>query len=73
VFFDKQTPEELAAAITRFETMDWPEQLLRSHARGFSVEVFHARMRAFLSKIGARVRESSPLVAGMEEMEEKTA
>ena len=67
VFFDKQTPEDLAAAIERFEMKDWPEQLLRSHAGSFSVEVFHERMRAFLSKIGARMRDGSPLPASMEE------
>ena len=72
-FFNKQTPEDLTAAIERFETVDWPEQVLRSHAQGFSVEVFHERMQAFLSKIGARVRVSSPLIAGLEKMEKKTA
>ena len=73
VFFNKQTPEDLAAAIERFETMDWPEQVLCSHAQGFSVEVFHERMQAFLSKIGARVRVSLPLIAGLGKMEKKTA
>lgn len=73
VFFDRQTPEKLAAAIEKFETMNWPEKLLLNHAKGFSVEVFHARMQAFLSKIGACVLESSPLIAGMEAMEKRTA
>ena len=67
VFFDKQTPEDLAAAIERFEKMKWSQQLLHSHARGFSVEVFQARMRDFLSKIGARVRDNSALTLSMEE------
>jgi glycosyltransferase involved in cell wall biosynthesis len=67
VFFDRQAPEDLAAAIERFEKMNWPEQLLRSHASGFSVEVFQGRMRAFLKKIGARVRDNSPLAVNMEE------
>ena len=67
VFFDKQTPEDLAIAVERFEKMDWSVNLLRNHARGFSVDVFQARMRSFLSKIGARVRDSSPLIVNMEE------
>jgi len=66
VFFDHQQPEDLAAAIKRFEHIEWSEQVLRSHARNFSVDVFQMRMRAFLAKIGARVRESSLISLNVE-------
>ena len=49
VFFDRQEPEDLAAAIRRFERMDWSPAVLRQHVAGFSVEIFQARMHAFLS------------------------
>jgi glycosyltransferase involved in cell wall biosynthesis len=70
IFFDRQDPQSLAAAIQRFEEFEWSEKVLRSHARSFSVEVFQMRMRAFLSKIGARLHEGA--LASMD-MEEKTA
>ncbi|WP_254062158.1 glycosyltransferase [Acidobacterium sp. S8] len=67
VFFDRQEPEDLAAAIERCETIKWSEQIIRSHAKGFGVDVFQMRMRAFLTKIGARVRDSSPISLNLEE------
>jgi glycosyltransferase involved in cell wall biosynthesis len=70
VFFDRQEPESLAAAIQRFEEFEWSEKVLRSHARSFSVEVFQMRMRAFLSKIGACLHEG--LLTALD-VEEKTA
>ena len=64
VFFDRQEPEDLAAAIRRFERMDWSPAVLRQHVAGFSVEVFQARMHAFLSHIGAPVHHVVPVPHG---------
>ncbi len=64
VFFDRQEPEDLAAAIRRFERMDWSPAVLRQHVAGFSVEVFQARMHAFLSHIGAPVHDVVPVPHG---------
>jgi glycosyltransferase involved in cell wall biosynthesis len=55
VFFDTQTVESLADAIVRFEGVEWSSQHLRRHAEGFSVEVFQARFREFLARVGAPV------------------
>jgi glycosyltransferase involved in cell wall biosynthesis len=55
LFFDRQTPEDLADAIERFERHEWSPEVLRRHSEGFSVEVFHDRFRAFLRRIGAPV------------------
>jgi len=67
VFFDRQEPEDVASAIERFEMLKWSEHTLRNHARGFSVEVFQTRMRAFLSKIGAHVSDTSPFAFDIQE------
>jgi glycosyltransferase involved in cell wall biosynthesis len=61
VFFDRQEPEDLAAAIAHFERIEWSPALLRRHAESFSTEVFRARLRAFLGKVGAPVPESDTL------------
>jgi glycosyltransferase involved in cell wall biosynthesis len=61
VFFDRQEPEDLAAAIERFERMEWSPAALRRHAERFSVEVFQSRMHAFLAQIGAAVPDVVPL------------
>jgi glycosyltransferase involved in cell wall biosynthesis len=60
VFFDRQEPEDLAAAIQRFERMEWSPVVLRRHAENFSVEVFQSRIYAFLAHIGAPVRDVEP-------------
>ncbi len=66
LFFDRQEPENVASAIERLEKLKWSQQLLRNHARGFSVEVFQSRMRTFLSKIDARVNDIPALTLSME-------
>ncbi len=64
VFFDRQEHEDLAAAIQRFERMEWSPAVLRRHAEKFSVEVFQSRMHAFLSHVGAPVRDVVPMHRG---------
>jgi len=55
LFFDQQTPEDLAACIERFERYEWSPLALRAHAETFRREVFHDRMRNFLARVGAPV------------------
>ena len=52
VFFDRQEPEDLAAAIENFERQDLSPTALRSHAERFSIEVFQARLSTFLERVG---------------------
>jgi glycosyltransferase involved in cell wall biosynthesis len=59
IFFDRQDPEDLAAAITRFERIDYSQTALRRHAEKFGIDVFQARFRAFLAKVGAAVPETA--------------
>jgi glycosyltransferase involved in cell wall biosynthesis len=56
MFFDRQTPEDLATAIEQFEKQSWSPDELRRHADNFRVEVFNERFLAFLARIGAPVR-----------------
>jgi len=56
MFFDRQTPEDLATAIEQFEKQSWSPDELRRHAGNFRVEVFNERFLAFLARIGAPVR-----------------
>lgn len=58
LFFDQQTPESLMDAIERFEREEWSPSAIRAQAEGFSVPVFQDRMRRFLERIGAPVRDS---------------
>jgi glycosyltransferase involved in cell wall biosynthesis len=55
IFFDRPEPGDLAAAIARFEHIEWSPAMLRKHAEKFGIDVFQARMRAFLAKVGAPV------------------
>jgi glycosyltransferase involved in cell wall biosynthesis len=59
VFFDKQTTEDLAEAIERFEQLKWSSSSLRGHAEGFSAEVFRERFTSFLRRIGVPLYEPS--------------
>src|SRR3984957_13528075 len=61
VFFDRQEPEDLAEAIARFERIEWNPAVLRRHAEGFSTNVFQARFRIFLAKVGAPLPEAAVL------------
>ena len=53
VFFDEQTPESLINAIVKFEQQDWSPDRIRSHAKGFSREIFRAHFAKFLRRVGA--------------------
>ena len=48
VLFERQTVDALAAAIERFEGLDFDEQVLREHARSFAPERFRERMTELL-------------------------
>jgi glycosyltransferase involved in cell wall biosynthesis len=61
IFFDRQDPEDLAAAIRRFERIDWSPATLRHHSQGFGSDVFQARFRAFLAKVGAPILDPAVL------------
>jgi glycosyltransferase involved in cell wall biosynthesis len=59
IFFDRQEPEDLADAITRFERIEWSPAVLRRHAENFGIDIFQARLRAFLAKIGAPIPDAA--------------
>ena len=59
--FRSPEPGDLAAAITRFERIDWSPATLRRHAEKFGIDVFQARLRAFLAKVGAPVPDAALL------------
>ena len=61
IFFDRQDPDDLAAAITRFEAIHWSPERLRQHASNFGMDVFQERFRSFLAKVGAPVPDVSVL------------
>lgn len=51
LFFDEPTPESLAAAIERFEHLEWDPARLRSHAATYDRPVFVRRIREFLTNV----------------------
>lgn len=55
MFFNAQTPESLMEAMQKFDKADWDPQIIRKHARQFSVEAFGHRMRTYLDRIGSGV------------------
>jgi glycosyltransferase involved in cell wall biosynthesis len=57
MFFDQQEPESLVAALEQFEQLEWSGQALRQHAEKFGIDVFQARMSAFLTRIGVNLRD----------------
>lgn len=61
MFFDRQEPEDLVAAIECFERGDWSSAALRRHAEAFSIDVFQGRLRSFLATIGAPVPDRAPI------------
>lgn len=48
IFFKEQTPESLAKAIARFNSLRFVPKLLQAHAEQFSEERFIAQMREFV-------------------------
>lgn len=63
VFFDTQTPSDLAAAIQRFETMNWHADVLETHASKFGIDVFQTSFWRFLSRVGCPVSEQEGTLA----------
>jgi glycosyltransferase involved in cell wall biosynthesis len=61
LFFDRQTPEDLADAIDQFERRQWFPDVLTKHAESFSVEIFQDRFRSFLRRIGVPLPVTPPL------------
>ncbi len=60
VFFDPQTPEDLAATIERFETMSFDPAAIRAHALGYSDERFVDELRAVVAATLARRCDGRP-------------
>jgi glycosyltransferase involved in cell wall biosynthesis len=56
VLFDRQTPEALAAAIARFETLELDPRAPRENARGFGRARFRAEMAAVIAQAAEKPR-----------------
>jgi glycosyltransferase involved in cell wall biosynthesis len=50
VFFDPQTPEALAAAVEKFETLEFDSSVIRAHVLRFRPETFERRIREVVSR-----------------------
>jgi glycosyltransferase involved in cell wall biosynthesis len=61
VFFDQQTPTDLAGAIERFERQHWNPEVLARHAEGFGVDIFQDRVASFLRRVGIDLPALPPL------------
>lgn len=66
VFFERQTTESLAEALTRFDPCDYDAQDIRGHAEQFDSGLFRARIRAFVDEqldahLERRARRERPL------------
>jgi glycosyltransferase involved in cell wall biosynthesis len=51
VFFDEQTPESLADAVIRFDSMQFDREYIASRAKKFSVENFRKGINAAVSSL----------------------
>lgn len=51
IFFQKQTKEDLIAAIKKFEGLRFNEEEIKSHAQGFSKEEFKRKIKDFIQKV----------------------
>jgi glycosyltransferase involved in cell wall biosynthesis len=52
VLFDRQTPEALAAAIERLDSMSFDRDVIRANAERFSAPVFRSRFIELLQRLG---------------------
>lgn len=50
VFFDKQTPEDIAAAVKKFQKLSFDPEQIRAGARKFDKEIFKARIKEYIEK-----------------------
>jgi glycosyltransferase involved in cell wall biosynthesis len=48
IFFHEQTPEALAAAVKRFETLTFDSRSIRAHAEGFGAAAFETAIRSYV-------------------------
>jgi hypothetical protein len=50
LFFSTQTPQAICEAIVRFENIEheFDPERIRSHAKGFSTEIFKKKFRAYV-------------------------
>jgi glycosyltransferase involved in cell wall biosynthesis len=55
VFFNEQTPDSLAAALIRFESMEIDSETCRSHAQQFSTERFQKEFMDFCQTAGCKL------------------
>ena len=60
-FFNRQDPESLATAIACSESVEWSSAILRRHAEKFGIDVFQAKLRVFLDKVGAPLPDAPVL------------
>ena len=51
IFFDRQDEDSLAAAVKRFETMEFSSERIRKHAENFSVENFKKKLMEQIQNI----------------------
>ena len=55
LFFEEQTVESLMKTVVEFDQHSWFPQQIRKHAEGFSREIFRARFKQFLRRVGAPI------------------
>jgi glycosyltransferase involved in cell wall biosynthesis len=53
IFFNEQTPQSLAAAIERFEAMQFDPAAIRSHACEFDQQIFIRNLMTFIERAAA--------------------
>ena len=63
LFFARQTPDDLRAAVERFEAMSFDRGAVAAHARRFSNEAFREGFRAVVA--GARARQEAARREGL--------
>ncbi len=59
-FFHQPTPDALAEAVRRQESMSFDSQLIRQHAEAFSIEAFKSRLGTFAQEKLAEHRQQRP-------------
>jgi glycosyltransferase involved in cell wall biosynthesis len=70
ILFDEQDPGALIEAVSRFETMVWPTEQVRTGVEKFSREVFHRTIRESISR---RIAERAASGTGTRHFASQTA
>ncbi len=60
VFAEKQTTESLCEALKKFRTMKWDREVIRNHARSFSVTHFREKMQSTIQQAYASFAKKKP-------------